>query len=347
MFNARTLVATGALLTTVTVAGLEHPTLVVAGENVGSLPLADQPYVVPDDLDLYREMTLSGGPPQDGIPSIDSPVFIPADEAELEAGDKVIGFEHGGVARAYPHDIMVHHEIVNDEVDGLNVAVTYCPLTATAQGFERGDTTLGVSGKLLNSNLVMFDRETESYFPQIVATGSEGQHEGSSLRELDLVWTTWERWRSVHPDTEVLSRETGHLRNYDRDPYGEYNPRGGYYAGNDVIFPLIHDSNAHHPKEMVVGARTSERSAYFVLDQLAEESVQRTGNFVAVYDPDLHRGVIYAADEEGPAVTPQGGREYEVDGETYDVEELPLERLASVEGFFFAWHAFYPDSETP
>jgi hypothetical protein len=134
------------------------------------LPLADTSYVLGDDIDAYVRFMMSGGPPPDGIPSIDRPVFISAAEARLGPGDPVIGLSLDGEARAYPQRIMVHHEIVNDRVGGLDVAVTYCPLTATAQGFKRGGTTLGVSGQLLNSNLVMFDRATRSYFSQIAAT---------------------------------------------------------------------------------------------------------------------------------------------------------------------------------
>lgn len=154
-------------------------------ESRQSLPLADVGYVLGDDLDAYEGFMMSGGPPPDGIPSIDRPAFVGADRARLDPGDMVIGFVHGGEARAYPQNIMVLHEIVNDRVGGLNVAITYCPLTATAQAFERGGTTLGVSGRLLNSNLVMFDRDTGSLFSQINATGLRGPYRGRTLVERD------------------------------------------------------------------------------------------------------------------------------------------------------------------
>lgn len=317
-----------------------------AGEDP-TLPLADRGYVLHDDLDDYVDFARSGGPPPDGIPAIDDPVFVGAAEAALSPGEKVIGFEHGGVARAYPQRILVHHEIVNDEVGGLNVAVTYCPLTATAQGFRRGDTTLGVSGQLLNSNLVMFDRATETFFAQIAATGLVGEHRGRTLDEVELVWTSWERWRSVHPDTEVLSEDTGYLRNYDRDPYGTYDPVGGYYAQDRTVFPVMHESDRHHAKEMVVGARTEERSGYFVMEELAEEGVLATEHFLALYDPALDTGAIYDTGGEAVEVIPRPDGTYEYEGERYDAGELPLERLVAVEAFFFAWHAFYPRSEYP
>lgn len=318
-----------------------------AGEQDVSLPLAATNYVLGDDLDTYDDFTMSGGPPKDGIPSIDEPRFVDADRADLAPGDPVIGFEHEGDARAYPQHIVVYHEIVNDRVGGLNVAVTYCPLTATAQVFERGETSLGTSGRLLNSNLVMYDRETDSFCSQMAATCYRGDHTGETLVEHDAVWTTWERWRSVHPDTRVLTDDTGHLRNYDRDPYGEYNPVGGYYSQDGTLFPLLHESDAHHAKEMVVGARTADRSAYFVLSELERDRVQTTGSFLAVYDPDLDTGHVYATGDEEPEVSAAGDGDYELDGQTYGAADLPLDRQVSLEAFFFAWYAFYPESETP
>ncbi len=307
------------------------------------LPLAEVPYVLHDSIDDYADFMMSGGPPPDGIPSIDDPEFLDADEAPLSDEDQIIGIHLNGEARAYPQNILVYHEIVNDAVGGENVAVTYCPLTATAQGFKRGETTLGVSGQLLNSNLVMFDRETESYFSQITATGLTGDLRGETLDEVNLTWTTWGKWRSAHPDTKVLSEDTEYLRNYDDDPYGSYNPLGGYYQEGNVMFPLMHESDRHHSKEMVVGARTADQSGYFVLSTLEEEKVLTTDSFLAVYDTALHTGRIYPKPDA--EVTPLDDGAYEIEGERYAADELPYDELVSVEAFYFAWHAFYPNSE--
>ncbi|MEX2584551.1 MAG: DUF3179 domain-containing protein [Gemmatimonadota bacterium] len=312
-----------------------------------SIPLAEQRYVLGDEIATYNGFIMSGGPPPDGIPSIDSPQFVNASAARLAPGDLVIGYYHRGEARAYPQKILVHHEIVNDQVGGLNMAITYCPLTATAQGFERGTTTLGVSGQLLNSNLVMYDRESGSLFSQIAATGLRGDHHGRSLVEVNLIWTTWERWRSKYPETRVLSERTGHLRNYTRDPYGSYNPLGGYYSQQGTIFPLLHTSRNQQDKEMVVGARTAERSAYFVMADLARERILRTENFLAVYDSELDTGHIYLIAGETPDLRALSDGAYEIGGERYRPDELPLEEAVSIEAFFFAWNAFYPQSESP
>lgn len=309
------------------------------------LPFSATNYVLGDEIAAYRRFMMSGGPPPDGIPSIDAPRFVAASEARLDPGDMVIGYQHGSEARAYPQRILVHHEIVNDRVGGQNVAITYCPLTATAQGFERGSTTLGVSGQLLNSNLVMYDRQSGTLFSQIAATGLRGRYEGRSLVEVNLIWTTWGRWRAKHPDTRVLSERTGHLRNYSRDPYGSYNPLGGYYRQQATIFPLMHSSARQHNKEMVVGARTTDRSVYFVMADLARERFLQTPSFLAVYDRDLDTGYIYLRSGENLNVTPGEDGRYQVGGRLLSAAELPLERVVSVEAFHFAWHAFYPRSE--
>ncbi|MEX2526245.1 MAG: DUF3179 domain-containing protein [Gemmatimonadota bacterium] len=310
-----------------------------------SLPFAESAYVRADTPEAYAAAMMSGGPPPDGIPAIDEPRFVPAAQADLEGGDIVMGFAHNGEARAYPQRIMVWHEIVNDRVGGLNVAVTYCPLTATAQGFKRGDTTLGVSGRLLNSNMVMFDRETRSYFSQIPALGIQGDHIHRTLDEVNVIWTTWERWVAAYPETTVLSERTGHLRNYQRDPYGSYNPAGGYYTQAGTIFPLMHESGRHHEKTMVVGGRTSQASAYFVLEELAEAGVQATDSFLAVYDGVLDTGYIYVTGRDSPVVVPADEGKYRLEGALYSADELPLTPVVPVEGFYFAWHTFYPNSE--
>ncbi len=312
------------------------------GDDSGSLTLSESSYVTGDSTDQYLENMMSGGPPQDGIPSVDDPEFMDADEADLDPGDKVVGIVKDGEARAYPQDILVHHEIVNDDINGEKVAITYCPLTATSQGFKTGDTTLGVSGQLVNSNLVLYDRETESYFSQIASTGIKGEYKDETLDEVNLIWTTWENWKEQNPDTQVLTRETGYFRNYDRDPYGDYNPRDGYYADDGTIFSLMHEAEDHHEKEMVLGARTSEETVYVTMEDLESEKVLGTENFVAVYDDRYDTGYIYSG-QHSIERTEEG---YMYEGEVYEPDNLPLDKQVSVEAFYFAWNSFYPESET-
>ena len=139
--------------------------------SVQALPPAGPERVLSPNHASFAELILACGPGKDGIPAIDSPSFSDATAADgfLKPQDIVFGVYHQGEAKAYPQRIMVWHEIVNDSLGGEPVSITYCPLTATAIGFKRGNTSLGVSGQLLNSNVVMYDRASDSYWSQIAA----------------------------------------------------------------------------------------------------------------------------------------------------------------------------------
>jgi hypothetical protein len=315
------------------------------GESGGRPPTADRRLFLGHDVETIRGEITSGGVPKDGIPAIDDPQFASADEATVDSGDPVFGAVRDGEAKAYPQSILVWHEIVNDVLGGDPVAITYCPLTGTAQGFERGPVEFGTSGDLVNSNLVMYDRGTDSRWPQVTGTAVEGPMEGQSLREFRVVWTTWEHWRVVYPDTVVLTDETGFSRRYGSDPYGQYNPDGGYYTSDRTIFaPLVSDDR-NHPKDVVVGTRTTEGALSFDKASLLDERVLRGAigetDYVAVADPALETGYVYET-SEGTSVEADGDG-YRVDGETYAAAELPLERTLAFDGMWFAWAGFYPE----
>jgi hypothetical protein len=166
--------------------------------------------------------------PMDGIPAIDEPVFQSVSEADwLADQEPVIAFELGGDARAYPLQILTWHEIVNDEVGGTPVAVTFCPLCNTALAFERPEiegqvTTFGTSGKLIHSNLVMYDRATESLWPQVTGEALVGDLEGTRLERLPARIVSLRDFRNAFPTGRVLSRDTGHDRRYGENPYPGY-----------------------------------------------------------------------------------------------------------------------------
>ncbi|MFP4536375.1 MAG: DUF3179 domain-containing (seleno)protein, partial [Spirochaetaceae bacterium] len=128
-----------------------EPALPGLSTGQGRIETASETLVLHHDAESFMEDMMSGGPPPDGIPSIYRPEFVAPDQVELDPGDLVIGLNYQGVVRAYPQRILVYHEIVNHEIGGENLAVTYCPLTATAHAFKSGSTTLGVSGRLVNS----------------------------------------------------------------------------------------------------------------------------------------------------------------------------------------------------
>lgn len=231
-------------------------------DETGEPPVDDWYLHLVYSVDELVEET-SRGAGKDKIPSIDDPEFAPPEDLTFPDEMLVFGVAHEGVARAYPQRILVYHEIVNGRIGGVPVTVTYCPLTGTVQGFERGHVTFGVSGLLINNNLVMYDRGTETLWPQIPATAIDGPLVGESLREFPLVWTSLGAWREAHPDTTVLIKSTGYVRRYGQDPYGggyDTHPLepNGFYENEPTLYPkLVEPGDELGPKEIVIGVQAT------------------------------------------------------------------------------------------
>ncbi|WP_336246799.1 DUF3179 domain-containing protein [Streptomyces cupreus] len=284
-------------------------------------------------LEALAEATVSGGPGKDGIPSIDRPRFVSARGATFLADDEpVFGLEHRGEVRAYPQQVLVWHEIVNDTVAGEPLAVTYCPLTGTVVGFSAPpgtpELTFGTTGRLVNSNLLMYDRQTGSEWPQLLGTAINGPLKGTTLDTVPLVWTTWKQWRTAHPDTEVLSTATGALRSYGSDPYGSYDAypdRGGYYAKGGPLFPVLATSDRFPDKEVVIGVRDGQ-------EQLAirKELVRKEGAVQATV-----AGTRIEARWDEPLGTV---RVLQRTGDRWQ----PADHL---DAMWFAWYAFHPNTQ--
>ncbi|WP_267246008.1 DUF3179 domain-containing protein [Streptomyces sp. PR69] len=315
--------------------------LLVGGGVIGWQAVSDRPSqpvtaVQPGQdpsLEALAGAAVSGGPGKDGIPSIDEPRFVAAGDAGfLSDDDPVFGLEHRGEVKAYPQLVLVWHEIVNDTVGGAPLAVTYCPLTGTVIGFSAPpDTqrlTFGTTGRLVNSNLLMYDRQTGSEWPQLLGQAVSGPLKGTRLDTVPLVWTTWGQWRTAHPDTQVLSTDTGALRSYGSDPYGSYDSypdRGGYYAGGRPIFPVLASSDRFADKDVVVGVRVGAERLAIPKDVVRTKGVVRAEA----------GGVLVEArwdDRLGAArVVQQAGERWE-----------PADHLDSM---WFAWYAFYPSGQ--
>ena len=174
----------------------------------------------------FREI-LSGGPPKDGIPSIDKPTFKPITEVtDIADNAPVIGLTINGTARAYPLSILMWHEIVNDTLAGVAVTVTYCPLCNAAIVFNRkvGNRVLdfGTTGKLRNSDLVMYDRQTESWWQQFTGEAIVGSYLGTELEILPSRLESFAQFRNRNPNAEVLVPNNPGMRNYGRNPYVRY-----------------------------------------------------------------------------------------------------------------------------
>jgi hypothetical protein len=210
----------------------------------------------------------SGGPSKDGIPAIDRPRFAPVTRTTyLKPQEPVIAFR----GRAYPLQILIWHEIVNDRVGGLPVAVTFCPLCNTAIVFDRrlrGRTlSFGTTGNLRFSDLVMYDRQTESWWQQFGGAGLVGRYAGATLRQLPARIVSWERFRSWYPRGRALTRDTGHSRPYGQNPYTGYDD-----VASPPFFPAAHDDDKRlQPKERVVFVERAGKAAAVPFSVLAKK----------------------------------------------------------------------------
>ncbi|MBD3281422.1 DUF3179 domain-containing protein, partial [Candidatus Uhrbacteria bacterium] len=218
--------------------------------------MSDRDILITDGIkhSIPLERVVSGGPPKDGIPAIRSPKFESVEQASTYLRDDGlgIGIHSGEVERFYPFQILVWHEIVNDMVGGVPVAITYCPLCGTAivyEGLVNGEAEdFGVSGKLYDSNLLMYDRSTDSYWSQALGEAVVGELTGTKLNLYqNFENITWGEWKQAHPDGEVLSRDTGYVRDYTREPYGNYGQTP------ELFFPVSNDDTRLPRKEPIVG----------------------------------------------------------------------------------------------
>ena len=339
------------MLATLSIFSLFESSALAVSENTYEVITTDGvKHIVP--LDKIR----SGGPPKDGIPSIDNPQFVKASEAEFVSdNDVVIGLEINGETKAYPLSILVWHEIVNDEVGGTPVAVTYCPLCYTNQVFEGTingqEVEFGTSGKLYNSNLVMYDRLTESYWSQALGTAIVGELAGFELNKIPFDVITWKDWKTIHPDSLVLTTDTGHLRPYGVDPYGSY------YTDPRILFPVENKDDRLPPKTIIIGFHQGNsykaykqkdvESSHVINDKIFDKSIllisQFSGNTRA-FERMVNDQVLEFDYLDEKLIDLQTKSEWSYDGVAISgpLEGTELTRMAIDPGFWFEWVAFHP-----
>lgn len=280
----------------------------------------------------------SGGPPKDGIPSIDAPRFRPvAEEDGLDPQEPVIGLQVGGVARAYPLRVLTWHEIVNDVIAGVPVAVTYCPLCNAAIVFDRrvdGRTLeFGTTGKLRFSDLVMYDRETESWWQQFLGRAIVGTLAGKELALLPSRLEAWERFAARHPDGEVLVPNDPDLRPYGANPYVGY---------DSAAQPFLYDGSLPEgiaPMAYVVAVGDQAWS----LDLLRREGRIEAGELVLTWEPGARSALDTRAIAEGRDLGNVLVRRRTAGAGAGSGGEAALAPVAYDVTFAFVFHAFRPD----
>ena len=322
---------------------------------------------------------LSGGPPPDGIPPIDSPEFVDvvAADAYLSDREPVVEVEINGDARAYPVQVLIWHEIVNDTVGSEPVAVTYCPLCNSAVTFKRtvqGQVnSFGTSGSLYNSALVMYDRATESLWTHFDGKAVVGFLAGEQLEPIASSLVSWGEFKEAHPEGQVLDRDrTGHRRGYGTNPYQGYdNPDSSTY------FPTALDERAK-AKQRVVGVTIADSSKAWSLDligsdgrSVTEDSLAGT-DLVIFFNPGQGSGVDTSDIAEGKAVgtvkvfdtvldgqrlsfraTDDGyqdsetGSSWNIFGEAIDgeLQGAELVEIPHLDTFWFSWSSYRPGTE--
>jgi hypothetical protein len=330
------------------------------------------PLVDPDEI-------ISGGVPPDGIPPIDHPKFLePGEVRFLSPQEPVVAVEVNGIAKAYPVRILMWHEIVNDGFAGVPVLVTYCPLCNTGIAYLRpivdGELLdFGTSGKLYHSNLVMYDRQTNSYWPQALGQAVVGPLLGEKLEAIPTRLLSWADWRLAHPDGLVLSTQTGHRRDYGSNPYVGYED-----SDRPFLFTGEPDSRLR-PTEHVLGVAGRETIAfpYSELERLsfggltavnptvggrplvvlwkagtvspldaAQIPMSADVGAAAAYVPRIGTRWLTFAVRGGTFVDEQTGSTWTIAGRAIDgpLDGRRLEVAVALDSFWFTWAAFHPET---
>lgn len=261
-----------------------------------------------------------GGVKVDGIPPIDNPKFLDAGKASyLQSQDMVLGLELNGQAKAYPIRIMNWHEIVNDQIGDLPVVITFCPLCGSGMAFSRvvaGQLKdFGVSGLLYNSDVLLYDRQTRSLWSQLMGKAISGKEKGKELQFYSLETSTWSDWKSRHPDTKVLSTDTGFPRDYSHTPYQEY------VRSDRIMFGVSDYSDKFHAKEKVLGVNYKGVSKAYPFSEL-----KKTGQEI-ISDRIEGKSINIKFNKEANTAFIQND----------DIYALTL--------FWFAWYTFHPETK--
>ncbi len=299
---------------------------------------------------------LDGGPGRDGIPALENPTMVNAeDNIILLDNDLVLGFKNGNDVRAYQHQILDWHEIVNDNIGDVSLAVTYCPLTGTGIGWNRfingKETTFGVSGLLYQTNLVPFDRATLSNWSQILNESVNGNLIGKKADLIALVETDWKTWRTMYPNTKIVGLNTGFNRTYGVYPYVTYRTDNDFF-----LFPTPKDDRLPS-KERVYAIISNDRAkAYRFSDFNGANTIRDTfggksylvvgnANFILAFELSPGQQALnfeYAFNGTTEVVvSDNNGNAYNVFGELTTGTGNGLKPASGFMAYWFSVPAFY------
>lgn len=321
---------------------------------------------------------IGGGPGKDGIPSIDNPSFVSQEEASewLKPREPVISLVVNNEARAYPIQILIWHEIANDELGGVPVSVTFCPLCYSAIVFDQrldGEVyEFGVSGMLRHSDMIMYDRTTESLWQQFSGEALVGDLTGKELTIIPSQLISFEQFRETHPNAKVLSRETGHQRNYGENPYA------GYDDINNSPFLMNSEdiSGKLPPMEKIIGVRSDNKQIGYPYSKTIEKRVlhdeidgepivifhlngmasaldnrsirkSRDDGSTGVFSPIVECEKLTFSFENGDISDRQTDSTWNISGRATSgpMEGTQLKTMLYGDYFAFAWLVFYPDTK--
>lgn len=331
------------------------------------IPFCEEDSDSPDTSGTWlipKDQVQDGGPGKDGIIALENPPFIPVSrDTYLRNFDLVLGIQIGDFIAAIPHIILDHHEIANHSVDGTFYTLTYCPLTGSGIAWDTteftGDSTFGVSGLLYNSNLIPYDRQTDSNWSQMLMLCVNGEFVGKEPKQIYLVETTWETWKKLYTESLVMSNETGFNRNYKSFPYGSYK------TDDRLIFPVSNEDGRLHKKERVLGVIIGEETKVYPLFSFGDSvnvvsDVVNGKNIVVAGSTDLNFAVSFERDLGGETFQFMPVQDelpvimMDTEGTKWDIfgngvsgpgKGMKLTPTKSFISYWFAWAAFYPGAE--
>jgi len=307
---------------------------------------------------------VDGGPGKDGIPAIDQPDFDDASTiGSVQPDDLVIVLRDGFITKAYPHDVMDWHEVVNDSPSDDPFTMSYCPLTGSAVAWKGANTarsSFGVSGLLYNSNLILYDRDTDSSWAQMLQKSVWGPRAGQEPERIQVIEMSFRALLDMYPHAHVLTRNTGWERNYGIYPYGRYKTEAG------LLFPVSNEDNRLHPKTRVIGIHSDTSSKVYQLDrfgattqavndQFEDLSIVAVGNsalnFAAIFERELSDGTILTLspvqDDLPNVMSDAEGNVWDIFGTAVSGPRVgtQLVMTRSFTAYWFAWVAFFEDAQ--